>query len=322
MKNTLVALALGVVLAGPALADQVFTDAQGNVSLSTVTMQDICVNDATSVRCNTLVGGVNHSGRVGIKTQSPASELDVNGTLTVSSITVEGTLTGSGALAVASACVGSSCTLPTDGTVLVSSGPLLAQSSSTSSGAVVQSWRSAAGSVLGVWQQDGKVGVGTASPIAKLHVAGDSSITGATTFGSSATVKGNLEASAATTVDLLIHDTAGAVGGWRLRAGNASANDAAFGSGNFTPYMGFNTTAAAEMNITATGGFHVTPASTYNSSGTWKNIVAATTFTITNLSSPAAADACTAGTITVDTAYIYVCSASGAWKRAALTGGY
>lgn len=159
-------------------------------------------------------------------------------------------------------------------------------------------------------------------PIRFMDSGGTVSIPAATTFGSSVTVKGNLEASAATTVDLLLNDTAGAVGGWRLRAGNASANDAAFGSGNFTPYMGFNTTAAAEMNITATGGLHVTPASTYNSSGTWKNIVAATTFTITNLSSPAAADACTAGTITVDTAYIYVCSASGAWKRAALTGGY
>lgn len=43
---------------------------------------------------------------------------------------------------------------------------------------------------------------------------------------------------------------------------------------------------------------------------------------ITNSSSPAAADACTAGTIVWDASYIYVCTASGAWKRSALTGGY
>jgi len=38
--------------------------------------------------------------------------------------------------------------------------------------------------------------------------------------------------------------------------------------------------------------------------------------------SPAAADACTAGTIQIDTGYIYVCTATGVWKRAALTGAY
>lgn len=39
-------------------------------------------------------------------------------------------------------------------------------------------------------------------------------------------------------------------------------------------------------------------------------------------SSPASGAACTAGAITWDASYIYVCTASGAWKRAALTGGY
>ena len=38
--------------------------------------------------------------------------------------------------------------------------------------------------------------------------------------------------------------------------------------------------------------------------------------------SPASNAACTAGTITWDASYIYICTASGAWKRAALTGGY
>lgn len=37
---------------------------------------------------------------------------------------------------------------------------------------------------------------------------------------------------------------------------------------------------------------------------------------------PASNAACTTGEITWDASYIYVCTASGAWKRAALTGGY
>lgn len=38
--------------------------------------------------------------------------------------------------------------------------------------------------------------------------------------------------------------------------------------------------------------------------------------------SPASGAACSAGAIAWDTGYIYVCTATGAWKRAALTGGY
>lgn len=38
--------------------------------------------------------------------------------------------------------------------------------------------------------------------------------------------------------------------------------------------------------------------------------------------SPTATDACTVGEITWDASYIYICTATGVWKRAALTGGY
>lgn len=47
-----------------------------------------------------------------------------------------------------------------------------------------------------------------------------------------------------------------------------------------------------------------------------------TTLVVTASSSPASNAACTAGTITWDTGFIYVCTASGAWKRAALIGIY
>lgn len=45
-------------------------------------------------------------------------------------------------------------------------------------------------------------------------------------------------------------------------------------------------------------------------------------FVIGTSETPASSAACTAGKIVWDASYIYVCTASGAWKRAALTGGY
>jgi hypothetical protein len=48
----------------------------------------------------------------------------------------------------------------------------------------------------------------------------------------------------------------------------------------------------------------------------------ATQLVVSTSASPAAGDACTAGRIVWDTGFIYVCTASGAWKRAALTGSY
>ena len=44
--------------------------------------------------------------------------------------------------------------------------------------------------------------------------------------------------------------------------------------------------------------------------------------TVTTSSSPASGASCTAGTLAWDANYFYLCTASGAWKRAALTGSY
>lgn len=51
------------------------------------------------------------------------------------------------------------------------------------------------------------------------------------------------------------------------------------------------------------------------------NLDVAGTLRVTQ-ASPAAADACAAGQIVGDANYLYTCSASGAWKRVAVTGGY
>ena len=66
------------------------------------------------------------------------------------------------------------------------------------------------------------------------------------------------------------------------------------------------------------GTFDVNKTMTFNSGAD----LIVTDDLIIGTSSPASGDACTAGTITWDASYIYVCTASGAYKRAALTGGY
>ena len=47
-----------------------------------------------------------------------------------------------------------------------------------------------------------------------------------------------------------------------------------------------------------------------------------TTGLIVAQASPASGAACTAGSITADTGFIYACTATGVWKRVAITGGY
>jgi hypothetical protein len=50
--------------------------------------------------------------------------------------------------------------------------------------------------------------------------------------------------------------------------------------------------------------------------------VSGDSITIATNQSPAATDACTAGEVAWDASYVYICTASTVWKRAALTGGY
>lgn len=70
------------------------------------------------------------------------------------------------------------------------------------------------------------------------------------------------------------------------------------------------------LAATLTGTGNLTTTGTLTVNGTAPALI------LINTSSPASGAACTAGSITWDASYIYVCTASGAWKRAALTGGY
>jgi hypothetical protein len=139
----------------------------------------------------------------------------------------------------------------------------------------------------------GSVGIGTASPCSTctLHVAGGASVTGNLSahgnvgLGTEADASYPIKMKATTNVNLRItHDGAGNL---RMGAGtDASTWD-------------------ANMELRNAKTTFATGAVVFSASA-----------------SPASGAACDAGTISWDASYIYVCTASGAWKRSALTGGY
>jgi hypothetical protein len=93
-------------------------------------------------------------------------------------------------------------------------------------------------------------------------------------------------------------------------------------------YAGLTTAAAPGVPTTsaalvANNGATSDPVARFQVAGVDKVTIDATGLPIFAVTStPASNAACTAGTITWDASYVYVCTASGAWKRAALTGGY
>lgn len=93
-------------------------------------------------------------------------------------------------------------------------------------------------------------------------------------------------------------------GSWSIY--NASSNNNAL-SGN----VRIGSTTAPTVALDVTGAASVSGNATVGSQ-----------FIVTTSASPASGAACTAGRIVWDSSFIYVCTASGAWKRAALTGGY
>ncbi len=82
-------------------------------------------------------------------------------------------------------------------------------------------------------------------------------------------------------------------------------------------------TLAVTGNVTFAGTLAVTGATALTGALTCASGAAiSSTFTIVNTNSPASGAAGTAGSVTWDASYLYVCTASGAWKRLLLQGGY
>lgn len=94
--------------------------------------------------------------------------------------------------------------------------------------------------------------------------------------------------------------------------------------------IGFSTDGTERWVINGSGALNPFVANTYDIGGTnsirdigvGRNATIGGSLIVSASASPAAADACTAGRIVWDASYVYVCTATGVWKRAALTGGY
>lgn len=94
--------------------------------------------------------------------------------------------------------------------------------------------------------------------------------------------------------------------------------------------LGFATNSTERWDINSSGHFVPTVNNTYDIGAVTmprdvnvaRNVTLAGALVVSTSASPLAADACTAGKMVWDASYIYVCTATGVWKRAALTGGY
>lgn len=184
-------------------------------------------------------------------------------------------------------------------------------------------------------QTDGKIGVGTSSPKAKLDIGnGVSTYTTGTpviAVGENDTAyypeiqtvnrtyvhfKGSGGASAFN-VGILGHQAGNpAATNWVRVGPNVSSGTVVF----FTveddgiALYGDGGKSTGDADYIPTKRFEVTAAGAVN--------VAGDSITIQSSQTPASTDPCTTGEIAWGANYIYVCTASGAWKRAALTGGY
>jgi hypothetical protein len=132
------------------------------------------------------------------------------------------------------------------------------------------------------------------------------------TFSANLTIKKLLVTSSANSAQ--VYNASVATGDVSFYGGNAVDNGGAIrlfgGSHGAVPNHVWITEAGTTIGDFSSTGLAVT--------GT----LSATGLLTVGGSSPASGAACTAGTITWDASYLYACTASGAWKRAALTGGY
>lgn len=89
--------------------------------------------------------------------------------------------------------------------------------------------------------------------------------------------------------------------------------------------LGVVTDGAERWTFSASGGFNCTSdgnCTIGNGSADPASVSAKTALIIRTAASPASNAACTTGTLYWDASYLYVCTATGVVKRAALTGGY
>jgi hypothetical protein len=117
-----------------------------------------------------ILGVIDADGLVGIGTATPVQKLHVKGNGSVSAVFVEG---GVG--------VGTDNPLATlhvydAGTLTLGATRVIIQAGANQSGVNLLEWQDNSGNILGVIDADGLVGIGTATPVQKLHVEGNGSV--------------------------------------------------------------------------------------------------------------------------------------------------
>jgi hypothetical protein len=117
-----------------------------------------------------ILGVIDADGLVGIGTATPVQKLHVEGNGSVSAVFVEG---GVG--------VGTVNPLATlhvydEGTLTLGATRVIIQAGANQSGVNLLEWQDNSGNILGVIDADGLVGIGTATPVQKLHVEGNGSV--------------------------------------------------------------------------------------------------------------------------------------------------
>lgn len=85
MKNFIFATI--TMFAVPSYADIVSQDANGQISVQTAKLANLCV-DSGATACGTIKAGIGSSNRVGINNTSPTTALDVGGTVTATGMSV------------------------------------------------------------------------------------------------------------------------------------------------------------------------------------------------------------------------------------------
>lgn len=154
------------------------------------------------------------------------------------------------------------------------------------------------------------------------NVNGPLTVVGATSLTGTTTQTGALNITGVTTVSgAIVGDTTQALMNTVSTTLNVGGAATAVTIGAAT---GTTTIANAIVNSITTDSTTSTTGAikTAGGLGVAKNLVVGAQLIVAATASPAAADACTAGRIVWDASYVYVCTATGVWKRAALTGSY
>lgn len=202
-----------------------------------------------------------------------------------------------------------------------------------------------------------RLGLGNAAPTVTLDVTGDAKVSGTLTPAGALSVTGNFAVNTnkfnvtAASGNTTVAGTLGVTGATTLSSAVTldKGSTGLFGTlGNTTKWYGYEaggTIGWTTANTNLGTGVTATPASNstslvingspiFTAAATGVTVLGAGSTTLTGAmtvtgtpifsytASPTSGSACTLGTFTWDTAYLYICTSSGAWRRVATTGAY